>query len=49
MFIVVSFPWPVPSANVELTGPRPARERPVRPGTPNDGLLLRELATAGAS
>ena len=21
MFIVVSFPWPVPSANVELSGP----------------------------
>ena len=44
MFIVVSFPWPVPSANVELTGPW-LRQEAARPG-PGRALLQEADAAA---
>jgi hypothetical protein len=47
MFMVVSFPWPVPSANVELTELQSPRQMPARPGAPRDGSLQPELAAAG--
>jgi hypothetical protein len=37
MFMVVSFPWPVPSANVALTG---IRRQPVRPHTTTRATAL---------
>jgi hypothetical protein len=47
MFMVVSFPWPVPSAHVELAGTRPPREEPALPGAPRDDSPQPQLAVVG--
>jgi hypothetical protein len=46
MFMVVSFPWPVPSANVALTGHVPAPDQLARVGARQRGWLRPALAGA---
>ena len=46
MFMVVSFPWPVPSANVALTGYVPAPDQPARAGARQGGWLRPALVGA---
>jgi hypothetical protein len=46
MFMVVSFPWPVPSANVALTGHVPAPDQPARVGARQGGWLRPALVDA---
>jgi hypothetical protein len=45
MFAIVTFPWPVPSANVQLDGPgRRARRAPA---TARTAATARDLSPAG--
>jgi hypothetical protein len=47
MFMVVGFPWPVPSAHVELTGYQQPKEIPARADTRSGDQARPELVGAG--
>ena len=47
MFIVVSFPWPTPSAYVQLAKRASANKVPARPDAHGPDVTQPELAQAG--
>jgi hypothetical protein len=47
MFVAVTIPWPVPSANAALTGQVPAPVRPARAADRRGGWLRPALAGVG--
>lgn len=49
MFMIVSFPWPVASAHVRLTGLKPSSDAPARHDELRDDKAQPVLAGAGST